>query len=393
MMRLLVSADIHLGSPIRSVALRNPDLGDRLKQASRDTFAEIIDLAISEQVDALVLAGDIFDNGYPDLKSRAFLIAQLARASEAGVPTVLIRGNHDALLDHKAHGDLGPNINLLHKDAPTVEIGDTAFHGLSFDAAHVAKSFLPDYPRPVPGKRNVGLMHTSLDGAQGHDPYAPCAERDLMAHGYDLWCLGHIHAPFERVDGPVLAVMPGIPQPRHFGERNGGSVTLVSLSEGSPEFERRAIGHLGFSECALDLRTCSDQQEVLRSLRDALISAQVPGRDMAVRLHVTSDRHGTELVTELAAEVLDSIDRVFLDKVKSSPPPRRLGAETDDLVRLMQGELAEDGFRQAALEQLAELRLALPSEIMDELDEGGLDALLEEAIAEVSLTLHAGALR
>jgi DNA repair exonuclease SbcCD nuclease subunit len=63
MMRLLVSADIHLGSPIRSVALRNPDLGDRLKQASRDTFAEIIDLAISEQVDALVLAGDIFDNG------------------------------------------------------------------------------------------------------------------------------------------------------------------------------------------------------------------------------------------------------------------------------------------------------------------------------------------
>ena len=198
MMRFLVSADIHLGSPIRSVALRNPNLGDRLKQTSRDTFAEIIDLAISEQVDALVLAGDIFDNGYPDLKSRAFLIAQLARASEAGVPTVLIRGNHDALLDHKAHGDLGPNIHLLHKGAPTVEIGSAAFHGLSFDAAHVAKSFLPDYPRPVPGKRNVGLMHTSLDGAQGHDPYAPCAERDLMAYGYDLWCLGHIHAPFER---------------------------------------------------------------------------------------------------------------------------------------------------------------------------------------------------
>ena len=114
-MRLLVSADIHLGSPIRSVALRNPDLGERLKQASRDTFVNIVDMAISEQIDALVLAGDIFDNGYPDLKSRAFLIAQLARASDAGVPTVLIRGNHDALLDHRAHGDLGPNIHLLHK--------------------------------------------------------------------------------------------------------------------------------------------------------------------------------------------------------------------------------------------------------------------------------------
>lgn len=390
-MRLLVSADTHLGSPIRSVALRNPDLGDRLKQASRDTFVEIVDLAISEQVDALVLAGDIFDNGYPDLKSRAFLIAQLARAAEAGVLTVLIRGNHDALLDHKAHGDLGPNIHLLHKGAPTVEIGDAAFHGLSFDAAHVAKSFLPDYPSPVPGKRNVGLMHTSLDGAPGHDPYAPCAERDLMAHGFDLWCLGHIHAPFERVDGPVLAVMPGIPQPRHFGERNGGTVTLVSLDEGAPEFERRAVGRLGFSECALDLCACSNQEEVLRSLRNALLPAQLPGRDVALRLHVTSDRHGADLVAVLATEVLDNIEGVFLDKVKSVPPLRQSGVEMDDLVRLMREELVEEGFRQAALQQLEQLRLAIPPEIMDELDKDSLDALLEEAIDEVTLTLHAGA--
>lgn len=392
-MRLLVSADIHLGSPIRSIALRNPDLGDRLKQASRDSFTKIVDLAISERVDALVLAGDIFDDRHPDLKSRAFLIAQLSRAAQNNVPTVLIRGNHDALLDHRAHGDLGPGIHLLHKGAPSVEIGDTVFHGLSFDARHVTTSFLPDYPRPVPGKRNVGLMHTSLDGASGHDPYAPCSERDLMAHGFDLWCLGHIHAPFERADGPVLAIMPGIPQPRHFGERQGGSVVLVSLNDGLPAFERHPVGQLGFCESAVDLTDCTDQQQVLRNLRDALMSAQVPGRDMAVRLHVTSDGYSAEIITELAAEVLDGMDGVFLDKVKAAPPPRALGPVTDDLVRLMQAELTEDGFRQAAMDQLAELRLALPSEIRDELDEQALDALLQEAIAEVSLTLHAGAVQ
>jgi exonuclease SbcD len=143
----------------------------------------------------------------------------------------------------------------------------------------------------------------------------------------------------------------------------------------------------------LDLSNCSDQQEVLRSLRNALFAAQVPGRDVAVRLHVTSDRHGADLVTELATEVLDSIDGVFLDKVKSVPPPRQPGAETDDLVRLMREELVEEGFRQAALQQLEELRLSMPSEIMDELDKDSLDALLEEAIAEVTLTLHAGASR
>ncbi len=164
-MRLIVSANTHLGSPIRSAALRNPVLGERLKQAGRDTFRGIVELAISESADVLVLAGDIFDNDFPDLKSRAFLITQLTRAGAAGVPIVLIRGNHDALLDHTAYGDLGPDIHLLHKDNPSVEIAGVMFHGLSFEKSHVANSFLPGYPAPVAGRTNVGLMHTSLGGS------------------------------------------------------------------------------------------------------------------------------------------------------------------------------------------------------------------------------------
>lgn len=390
-MRILVSADIHLGSPIRSAAMRNPDLGDHLKQASRDTFIRIVDLAISENVEVLVLAGDIFDNDQPDLKSRAFLISQLARAADAGVPTVLIRGNHDALLDHRAHGDLGPNIHLLHKGEPGVEIGGVWFHGLSFDAAHVSNSFLPDYPSPVTGRKNVGLMHTSLDGSPGHDPYAPCSEQDLLAHGYDLWCLGHIHAPFERTSGSVLAVMPGIPQPRHFGERTGGTVAIVELDDDTPKIERHHVGHLRFTECVLDLSQCSDVQEVLSTLRSALQGAQHPEHQTAVRLQVTTGHHTADMLTALANELLDNIERVYVDKVKVAAPKQQVDAKADDLVRLMRAELNEPGFQLAAEEILEELRNALPREIADELTEDALDDLLEEAIAEVTLSLHSGA--
>lgn len=387
-MRLIVSADTHLGSPIRSAALRNPELGDRLKQASRDTFRDIVDLAISEGADALVLAGDIFDNNFPDLKSRAFLMAQLARAGSAGVPTVLVRGNHDALLDHTAHGDLGSNIHLLHKGNPSVEIAGVAFHGLSFDTNHVANSFLPDYPAPVAGKLNVGLMHTSLDGSPGHDPYAPCAEQDLMAYGYDLWCLGHIHVPFERTLGQVLAVMPGIPQPRHFGERFGGSVAIVTLGNGAPMLERHNVGHLRFMETELDLTGCTDQSEVLHLIGTALKDAQNPMCDTAVRLRVTTERHTADDLQAFATELLENIDRVFVDKVKSLAPDLPADGKVDDLVRLMREELREAGFQQASSEVLGELRSALPADIRDELSEDALGELLEDAINEVSLSLH-----
>jgi len=389
-MRIIVSADTHLGSPIRSTALRNPALGERLKQVSRDTFKDIVDLAISENVDALVLAGDIFDNDFPDLKSRAFLVAQLVRVGAAGVPTVLIRGNHDALLDHTAHGDLGPNIHLLHKGNPSVEIAGIAFHGLSFDTSHVADSFLPDYPAPIAGKTNVGLMHTSLGGSPGHDPYAPCSEQDLLAHGYDLWCLGHIHVPFERTSGPVLAVMPGIPQPRHFGERFGGSVAIVTLGEGVPVLERRNVGHLRFMETLLDLTDCTDQSEILHLIDTALKDAQDPVRDTAVRLCVVTARHTADDLQALANELLENIDRVFIDKVKSLAPDKPTDDKPDDLLRLMREELQEAGFQQASAEVLEELRSALPSDIREALSEDMLDELLEDAINEVSLSLHRG---
>ncbi|XHC12441.1 DNA repair exonuclease [Labrenzia sp. ac12] len=390
-MRVLVSADIHLGSPIRSAAMRNPELGDQLKQASRDTFIRIVDLAISENVDVLVLAGDIFDNDQPDLKTRAFLISQLTRAADAGISSVLIRGNHDALLDHHAHGDLGPNIHLLHKGEPSVEIAGVWFHGLSFDKAHLSKSFLPDYPAPVVGKKNVGLMHTSLDGSPGHDPYAPCSEQDLLVHGYDLWCLGHIHAPFERSSGSVLAVMPGIPQPRHFGERTGGTVAIVELGDDTPEFERHQVGHLRFVECPLDLTDCSDAPEILRLLRSELEGLRDPDHHTAVRLRATTAHHTADMLMALADEVLDNIDRVFVDKIKVTAPKQLVDARADDLVRLMQQELTEPGFQLASKEILEELRNALPREITDELAEDALDDLLQEAIGEVTLSLHAGA--
>lgn len=387
-MRLIVSADTHLGSPIRSAALRNLALGDRLKQASRDTFKDIVDLAIVENVDALVLAGDIFDSEFPDLKSRAFLVTQLLRAGDAGVPTVLIRGNHDALLDHTAQGDLGPNIHLLQKNTPSVELGGVAFHGLSFEKAHVSKSFLPDYPAPSPGLINVGLMHTSLGGTHGHDPYAPCPEHDLLAHGYDLWCLGHIHAPFERRSGPVLAVMPGIPQPRHFGERLGGSVAIVTLGQGAPELEWRNVGHLRFVETKVDLTDCTDQQEVLRVLGKALHDAQDPQRDTAMRLRVVTARYTADDLRALANELLEGIDGVYLDKIKTSPPDTPIDDRADDLLRLMREELHEAGFQQASAQVLEDLRSALPARIRDALADDALDDLLEDALTEVSLSLH-----
>ena len=78
-MRFLHAADLHLESPLRSQALRDPERARRLHGASRLALARLVDTAIEEDVAALLLAGDIFDNGVGDVTSRIALAAELRR--------------------------------------------------------------------------------------------------------------------------------------------------------------------------------------------------------------------------------------------------------------------------------------------------------------------------
>src|ERR1700733_13775917 len=95
--RFVHAADIHLDSPLKSLALRDPELAELIGNATRRAFAGIIDLCLAEQVDALLLAGDLYDGDQTSMKTARFLAEQLRRLHAAGIRVFVIRGNHDAL--------------------------------------------------------------------------------------------------------------------------------------------------------------------------------------------------------------------------------------------------------------------------------------------------------
>jgi hypothetical protein len=70
--RQLAVPDIPLDSPLRSLALRNPDLADMIANATRRAFVRIVDLCLKERVDALLLAGDLYDGDQTSMKTARF---------------------------------------------------------------------------------------------------------------------------------------------------------------------------------------------------------------------------------------------------------------------------------------------------------------------------------
>ena len=386
LMRFIHAADLHLDSPLRSIALREPELGRRLSLASRQVLTRIVDLALAERVQALVIAGDVFDRGEPDLSARAHLIAELTRLSRAGIPTVLVRGNHDALMDHARHGPLGSGIHLLDADRPTALIGDVAFHGVSFEDRHAKETSLPRYAAPDPARANVGIMHTSLDGSAGHDPYAPCASADLLAHGYDYWALGHIHRRAELRGGRTLAVMAGIPQGRHVREPGVGSVTLVTLDASGARAEERPVALIAFQAVSIDLSEATEQGLRAEAIETALQQAATVSCDVAVRLTLTGVgaaplRDGPRAHL---APLVERVGGLWLEDVRiEDDMAGRTGPLMDELGSLMAEEAAKAGFRENAARRLAELREALPPGLRDALPDALLGDLLAEGLAEM----------
>ena len=214
------AADLHLGSPLSGLATRDADLARRLASAGRQAFEDLVTQAIERAVAFVVVAGDVYDGDWADNTIGLFFARQVARLDRAGIPTILVRGNHDAesvitrsiTLPASVHVFPAARAGTLRLDALRV-----AMHGRSFQGRAVEENLSLTYPAALPGWFNLGVLHTSCTGHAAHETYAPCSVADLAARGYDYWALGHIHEYAELSRDPWI-VFPGNLQGRSVRE-------------------------------------------------------------------------------------------------------------------------------------------------------------------------------
>lgn len=393
--RFIHTADLHLDSPLVSLALRDPALAAEVATASRATLTRIVDLCLTEQVDALIIAGDLWDGEQSSAKTPRFLKQELQRLSDGGIRCFIIRGNHDAT--SKVTRELEPppltHVFGTKPATQTFEAGGhlVAVHGISFAEGAVPQSLLPRYPAPVPGAFNLGMMHTSLNGSPAHDVYAPCALSDLDAHGYDYWALGHIHLRSAHL-GRSAVVMPGIPQGRDMGEAGPHSVTLGSY-DGTLRLEERFVAGLRFERLALDLSGLTDWAEALAALTAALRAAAGPRTEdhLVLRLVLSgatplSFRIARDLdrLTQEAVAVAESLPGLWIDKLENRTTGAAQSALPADLVQIT-ADMAHDPALIAAMSQTAaDLLQDLPPDLRNLLgdDAAALDSACRDLLTE-----------
>ncbi|MBP2236572.1 DNA repair exonuclease SbcCD nuclease subunit [Sinorhizobium kostiense] len=400
--RFLHTADVHLDSPLKTLALRNPELSELLGLATRRAFIRVVDLCLEEQVDALVLAGDLYDGDQTSMKTARFIAEQLRRLHEAGIRTFIIRGNHDALSKITTELVMPDTVKVFGASAEAVVIDGAgyspiAIHGLSFAKPHAPQSLLRHYALPVPDAVNIGIMHTSLGGSEKHDLYAPCSVADLQQSGFRYWALGHIHKRSVVEDAASVIVMPGMPQGRDINEDGPKSISLVTIRDDrSIVVEERPTAVAQFERLAVDVSGATDWKGMIGEVSSGLhkLRASVTAEHLVARVQITgtSDlawrlRRDLDLVrTELETRGT-LIGNLWIDKVQSvCLPPGSVNSRSGaagELAAIMEDEVTRsEGYRQELRAIAEELRAQLPAELREMF--GSDEVSFEENLADVA---------
>ncbi len=285
-------ADLHLGSPLLGLSLKDEAIARRFAQASRDAFSDLVTAAIAERVAFVLIAGDVYDGEWKDTAIGLFFARELSRLHRAEIPVFIIHGNHDAKNVVTSAIPLPGNVTTFPvKRAKTqkLEALRVAIHGRSFLEREETENWAPTYPEAVTGYFNIGMLHTSCDGKPGHASYAPCTTQDLVAKSYDYWALGHVHQ-FEVLHENPHIVYPGNLQGRSIRECGPKGAVFVDVQDGRVRDLRRVItDQARWAEVVLDASRHDNREALLSAVAQAFrpVAGEAEGKLVAARLRLT----------------------------------------------------------------------------------------------------------
>jgi exonuclease SbcD len=373
MIRFLHAADAHIDSPLKGLDVHDGAPVDALRGATRRAFENLIQLAIDENVDFLVISGDLYDGDWKDYSTGLFFRRQMVRLSENGIPVYLIAGNHDAASVISRKLSLPENVHVFSTRTPEsrkVAGHPVVIHGRGFPNRAVPENLACDYPAAVTGKFNLGLLHTSLTGRPGHDTYAPCSEMDLLQKGYGYWALGHIHQP-EVIRRDPWIVFAGNCQGRDAREAGPHGCWLVTVNDSLDveSVDWRGLDVVRWRVLEIDLTGVAAESEALALALQSMIHAvsEARGRLVAARivfagatpLHGPLHRDSLRWRAELLACAQDlGADAIWIEQIKVSTSP------VYDLAQLAK----RDALTGIVLETLGQARIA-PENLPDEIKE------------------------
>jgi len=333
-------ADLHLDSPFEGIHAAEPCVADVLREATFKAFNNIIDLAIREHVDFIIIAGDVYDGANRSLRAQLQFRDGLCRAIRNGIQCFITHGNHDPLSGWEAGLKMPDGVHRFggeHVEQAVVKRNNEELayiYSISYPVRDVRENLVPRFQRRTEAPFAIGVLHCNVGGDPSHDNYAPCTIDDLIKARMDYWALGHIHARKVLSKHEPCIIYPGNTQGRNTRELGARGCYVVRVDTAGriiPEFVATDVVRWFVKEVDIArLSTLNDLLDELYRIREE-IRAQAEGRAAVLRLRLIGrgDLHAElrrieaerDLMLPLREGEMERLDFVWLESIQMTTRP------------------------------------------------------------------------
>lgn len=384
MLKLLHTADWHLGKRFKSFP---DDAQKKLSRARMDAVTRILDVARRNAVDAVLCAGDIFDDPDPSPDFWEGLACKFQEHPGPHVPLFLVPGNHDPLTPESVWAATHPFRKRLPEWVHVVDRDDYTF-SLSPGAVLYARpcrskagecDLAMALPPREPGdeRLRIGCVHGSTYDREGYQTNFPIQRDAGVQRGLDYLAIGDWHSFTDAAASfPVPTVYPGAPEATSFDEPDAGHVAIVALFRRGSRARvhkepvafwrwsnvhcrdlndlRRLLTNVGLDRQVVRLRlemtvSLSEESEVERILRDLQGTDATHGRvgillldRTRLRLHVGSGGAFPDDLPPVLKDTIARLDQLIADAAEESEKEKATRA-LSHLYRLLQNQDAVSG--------------------------------------------------
>ncbi len=352
MLKILHTGDIHLDCPFSSLDTRQAEIR---RNELRAAFTSMMTYARMNQVNLVLIAGDLFDNRYVTRETIALIKAEFAKMS---CPIVIVPGNHDYAGEKSIwrKNVFSENVYVFTEEGLASfdfdEINTTVY-GYAFTSPELTSAPFDGFGVEDEGRINILLAH--CDMVSGSQTDCPVTKGQIEAFGCDYAALGHIHNP-PAVGAENRYAYCGCLEGRAFDELGPKGAVMVEIDKKNPaalgevQLKRVRFSKRRYESAELSVEGAETQREIGERIRD-FVAARKYGEDTILRLRLVGVVSPALVInpTEIAAEGFGLFSVKIIDGTTPVLDAEKLSQDTSfygELYRVLQPQLESEDERE-----------------------------------------------
>jgi exonuclease SbcD len=326
-LRIIHTADVHLGAPFVFLGAKGADE----RQALREALERVVAAAREERCGAAIIAGDLFDSAYDVLESELSFAIRALGCAGSGCTVVILPGSHDFYAPgsvyerERARFEAAGNVKILTPRRSVVEIPELslAIHGKALTSSAGVEGPLSSLAPVESCRWNVAVAHGSVEGFGGVPESSDLPlGLDALSPGFSYVALGHWHSYRVVRESLPTVIYSGSPELVARDQKGAGTAVLLALGADGARTSLVRTGKRRLAHVSVDCTGLEATEELVRK-----VSASVPeDQNLILDLELTGVIKAEAAVDP--AEALDALgQRYFSARLAGHGPSRAISQE------------------------------------------------------------------